>query len=279
MTESEWLTSTDPAAMLSACLALTTPGQVGFIIPGKVGNLAYRPSGRQLRLFAAACREHFHVSAYNGGTESRREGESRDRDDAESPERAARLWATEVSQRPLRAEFLRCLFGNPFRQLTFQRLSCLNCGGPYTPLKRDTLPMLSWCKRCNVDGPFWADVLRGERPEWMTGETVRAIAADIYESRRWGDLPVLADALEEAGCSGERCSVCAGSGKASVEPRLSLALQRAFGDDQEQIARHVPACGYCGGAGRVPNQLLEHLRSGGPHTRGCWATDAILGKE
>ncbi len=28
-----------------------------------------------------------------------------------------------------------------------------------------------------------------------------------------------------------------------------------------------------------PNPLLAHLRGPGPHTRGCWATDAVLGKE
>lgn len=31
--------------------------------------------------------------------------------------------------------------------------------------------------------------------------TVRAVASDIYESREWENTPVLADALEEAGCT------------------------------------------------------------------------------
>lgn len=40
-------------------------------------------------------------------------------------------------------------------------------------------------------------------PSWLTwhGGTVRRLAGAIYEERRFGDLPVLADALEEAGCS------------------------------------------------------------------------------
>jgi ATP-dependent Clp protease ATP-binding subunit ClpA len=40
-------------------------------------------------------------------------------------------------------------------------------------------------------------------PSWLSwnGGTVDRIAQEIRESSRWGDLPVLADALEEAGCS------------------------------------------------------------------------------
>jgi hypothetical protein len=50
----------------------------------------------------------------------------------------------------------------------------------------------------------------------------------IYDQRRFTDLPVLADALEEAGCT-----------------------------DQT---------------------ILDHLRGPGPHVRGCWAVDLLLGK-
>jgi hypothetical protein len=55
------------------------------------------------------------------------------------------------------------------------------------------------------------------------------LAEGIYEQRRFQDLPILADALEEAG--------------------------------------------YADAA------LLEHLRGPGPHVRGCWVVDLILGKE
>jgi hypothetical protein len=68
-------------------------------------------------------------------------------------------------------------------------------------------------------------------PAWLTwgGGLVRRLAQSIYEERRFGGLPVLADALEEAGC-----------------------------DDAD---------------------LLGHLRGPGPHVRGCWAVDLLLGKE
>ncbi|MBN9518873.1 hypothetical protein J0H58_10200 [bacterium] len=63
--------------------------------------------------------------------------------------------------------------------------------------------------------------------EWRT-EAVVALARGIYEGRAWGRMPVLADALEDAGC-----------GSADV---------------------------------------LEHCRGAGPHHRGCWVVDLVLGK-
>jgi hypothetical protein len=69
--------------------------------------------------------------------------------------------------------------------------------------------------------------LEAEPPGWG-GTAVRMVAQGIYGDRAFDHLPVLADALEDAGCA-----------------------------DAE---------------------LLGHLRSPGPHVRGCWALDLILGK-
>jgi hypothetical protein len=60
------------------------------------------------------------------------------------------------------------------------------------------------------------------------GGTVPKLAQAIYDERRFADLPILADALEEAGCSNP--------------------------------------------------DVLAHCRSDGPHVRGCWAVDFLLGK-
>jgi hypothetical protein len=62
---------------------------------------------------------------------------------------------------------------------------------------------------------------------WCTPD-VLALAQDIYERRRFQDLPVVADRLEALGCP--------------------------------------------------HHNLLDHCRSGGPHTRGCWALDVLLRK-
>jgi pSer/pThr/pTyr-binding forkhead associated (FHA) protein len=65
---------------------------------------------------------------------------------------------------------------------------------------------------------------------WLSwqGGLVEAMAGHIDESGDFGGLPVLADALEEAGCTDAH--------------------------------------------------LLAHCRSGGGHSRGCWAVDLLLGK-
>jgi hypothetical protein len=66
------------------------------------------------------------------------------------------------------------------------------------------------------------------RPDWLT-ETAVALARAIYEERAFDRLPILADALEDAGC-----------------------------DDAD---------------------ILAHCRGDGPHVRGCWVVDLVLGKE
>jgi hypothetical protein len=65
---------------------------------------------------------------------------------------------------------------------------------------------------------------------WLTWneETATRIATAVYAERAFDRLPILADALEDAGCDNA--------------------------------------------------DLLDHLRGPGPHVRGCWALDLILGK-
>jgi hypothetical protein len=65
-------------------------------------------------------------------------------------------------------------------------------------------------------------------PRWRSADAV-ALAQGIYEDRAFDRLPLLADALMDAGC-----------------------------DDQ---------------------QVIGHCRSAGPHVRGCWVLDLVLGKE
>jgi hypothetical protein len=65
-------------------------------------------------------------------------------------------------------------------------------------------------------------------PRWRTADTL-GLARGIYEDRAFDRMPLLADALMDAGCADE--------------------------------------------------QVLGHCRGEGPHVRGCWVVDLVLGKE
>jgi hypothetical protein len=78
--------------------------------------------------------------------------------------------------------------------------------------------------RCVAGYPFRPVIFP---PTWRT-ETAVALAAGIYADRAFDRLPILADALEEAGCDSA--------------------------------------------------DVLNHCRGPGPHVRGCWVVDGVLGK-
>jgi tRNA (cmo5U34)-methyltransferase len=60
---------------------------------------------------------------------------------------------------------------------------------------------------------------------------------------------------------------------ATVDAPLAMALIAEAAAATTPHARHVLDAG-CDDA-----ELLGHLRSGGPHYRGCFAVDAILGRQ
>ncbi|VTU01988.1 Uncharacterized protein OS=Sorangium cellulosum (strain So ce56) GN=sce5710 PE=4 SV=1 [Gemmataceae bacterium] len=65
-------------------------------------------------------------------------------------------------------------------------------------------------------------------PAWRTS-TVVALARGIYDEKAFDRMPILADALQDAGCDNDN--------------------------------------------------VLSHCRGDGPHVRGCWVVDLLLGKE
>jgi hypothetical protein len=64
--------------------------------------------------------------------------------------------------------------------------------------------------------------------EWRT-DTALALARQMYDACDFSAMPILADALQDAGCDSE--------------------------------------------------EILGHCRGDGPHVRGCWVVDLVLGKE
>jgi hypothetical protein len=90
-----------------------------------------------------------------------------------------------------------------------------------------------WDAHCRLLQDIFGNPVRPSRlePSWLTwnGGSVRALAQTIYNEQNAEVLPILADALEEAGCDN--------------------------------------------------TDILSHCRSPGPHVRGCWVVDLILGKK
>jgi hypothetical protein len=92
------------------------------------------------------------------------------------------------------ARLLRCFFGNPFAPPDL--VSCGDCGGTS---RGAGLLFSGSCQQCGGLGGLH----RGhEWTRWNEG-TVRGIAEGIYEEGAFARMPILADALLDAGCDDE----------------------------------------------------------------------------
>jgi len=271
MTEQEWLTSTDPQAMLYWMLPEPAEGpEYGWHTSG----VRWRISYRQCRMFAIAC------CLADGLTL-----EYADRNEAAGclaetvptviPDYRDTEWALRWAHpsvahapRAVRAALLREIVGNPFRRPQLRRVT-------QTPEGH----IVDW-----VEPPLtrWL--------AWRDG-TVPALAKAIYDNRDWEQLPILADALEEAGCDRVDilthlreppwCPACHEGhllgfpGKARVtrqrpkvvQDRKRSNIQRGYGVD---VVQDWIDCANCGGTGFL---LLSPA-----HYRGCWVLDLLLGK-
>ena len=76
--------------------------------------------------------------------------------------------------------------------------------------------------------PFRAVTVDASWLVWSNGTVVK-LAQAVYDERAFERLPILGDALEEAGC--------------------------------------------------LDTEILAHCRGSGPHVRGCWLVDTLLGRE
>ena len=79
----------------------------------------------------------------------------------------------------------------------------------------------------DIIGPRPGSAEHIDRP-WFT-VNVSGVAQAIYDERAFDRMPILGDALEDAGCTDAA--------------------------------------------------ILEHCRGPGPHSRGCWVVDLLLGKK
>jgi hypothetical protein len=208
MTEADWLASDDPQAMLSWAQGEDLHG-----------HRLYPLSDRKLRLFACACcRAHMGrrraywnegwcaelAAACEIGEQAAdglvplppwREAISVPGESAWVPHdpdaRSAVLTALSPDHPQEDASLLRCILGNPFRPAYVVQ----NRGGEWSFDARTTARL---GKRCVSIGMLGHCILVDRA---CLTPSVLGIAEAIYADRRFEDLPILADALEEAGCT------------------------------------------------------------------------------
>ena len=225
MTEEEWLAEHHVSHWMLD--VLTRPGKIHRT---KVGR-------RKLRLFSCGCcRMAWHLlddavlrpalevaERVAGGEAGKEELQRRSETIAlllavghglEEPAlAAAQMMAGACAPSPQTAAYHQCWFIPPLAGLSVGSL--------------DSEAVLCHLVRDVFGNPFRPAVMKRE---WIAANdrSVEAVARSIYDERAFDRMPILADALEDAGC-----------------------------DDET---------------------ILAHCRGPGPHVRGCWVVDSILGK-
>jgi hypothetical protein len=267
--ESEWLRSTDPARML-AFLWGTDPADFGQAPRG--GGL----SARKLRLFACAVvrmwsREIPARKRFAAENVTAIEGAERYADDPRAVlPKVSVEWVGEWCVRPDEAmpDSVRSILGNCNPEELPEVAAILReiVGNPFRPLRL-------WHA---TGAEPWSDALAwiDARP-WLT-PNVLGIARRIHDESDFALLPILADALEDAGCTDEAilrhlrgyevCPECLGIGYTTsimATPQICWTCKMTTTIGSAAQGRTV-GCGF--------------VDRTGPHVRGCVALDLILGK-
>ena len=172
MTEEEWLSSTDPAEMLT--------------------SLTGKATGRKLRLLAcAACRENISVTEHPIRDEILAVAERFADGEASEQERLAAFTATIQNDLLVGGGYF-ALFGFVVGENSDElgtHLRKLMDGPP----SMEATPSMIRELFANPFHPATFD------PQWRTA-TVVAMVRGMYEARDFSAMPILADALEDAGC-------------------------------------------------------------------------------
>ncbi|MDB5310208.1 MAG: hypothetical protein JWO38_4410 [Gemmataceae bacterium] len=220
MTDGEWLAATEPAPMLE--------------------YLRGKASDRKLRLFAVACcRRIWHLLRHDWSKEAVDVAEMNEdglvdalvvEGRADQAEQAIGRVAlrSQVDEYAATAAAWAVAF-DPDRRCRAFEPAAVAAGmaagpGDWTLGRDREFTRQCGVLRCLFGNPFRPVVLARS---WLT-PTVVSLAEVIYEGRAFDRLPILADALQDAGCDNE--------------------------------------------------DVLGHCRGPGPHARGCFVVDLLLGK-
>lgn len=265
MTEQEWLTSNDPGALMNEGEWLSCHDARRMLDHHQwIDGPHPFTSERKCRLFAEEVERLWY----------QRKGYEWNGQFSFTPPEDAYGLAVEIARthdlppdRPWIAAVVRDVFGNPYRPVTI----------------REEVPS-RWPNRVYIFEPRWL--------RWRDG-LILSMARSIYERRSFDELGQLADALEEAGVpsiveeegpeilAGMDCPYCTNwpangwvkckRWKAEVADNRygRCKCNRVWLPGYDTVAVITPQ----------PHPILAHLRSPGPHVRGCHVVDLLLGKE
>ena len=226
MTEAEWRTGADPAAMLAFIRGRATDRKLRLLAVAFCRALCPAHGPDPGRAAVETAERYADGAATPRGLAAARRGASAVGTRAAVPaaccRRSAWLAATEAGS-SLSAAMNAVVYpvppvsGDPVEQARWE-------SAVYVTALQEYGPKLPLAVREVFGNPFRP--VAG-RPAWLT-PTATGLAHAIYTAHAFDRLPVLADALEEAGCN---------------RP-----------------------------------EVLAHCRGDGPHVRGCWVVDLVLGK-
>jgi hypothetical protein len=208
MTEQEWLDCADPTLMLSLLLGKATDRKLRLFALASFACIRHLPTDENDRRVIELADRYADGNASD--MERQQAWETIDTAkweavDAQYFGEAARLWV---------------------RQQAVARSMTSSSGviGLARSIRDGEAIALIYCIFGNPFRPVAID------PMWLRwhGSIIQQLAQTIYDERCFADLPILADALEDAGCD--------------------------------------------------HSEILSHCRSPGPHVRGCWVVDLLLGK-
>lgn len=223
MTESDWMACSDPGKMLE-------------FLRGKV-------SDRKFRLFAVACcRLIWHllpdIRCRQAVEISERfaDGLISSKEDLDSGIILANKAARELTGRNWAASAVTALCGRRVVGAVWNTGLAMTtqAQADWLRVARHSLPEVAFKIARNDKCDLVRDIFRHPfrsiylDPNFLTS-SVKALASAIYDDRAFDRLPILADALTDAGCHEE--------------------------------------------------EILNHCRGDGPHGRGCWVLDLLLGKQ
>ena len=254
MNEHDWFTRNDPMAMLKYLTGKEKSDRQN----------AHKPfiSDRKLRLFACACwevseiRQWMHKSLNASYSEIAMDGQPLEDASPGSlvhrPVAFAKAWSSEAEE-----SFRK-------REANFLR---------------------------DIAGNPFATVLPNHIRDWVS-PTVRKIAQAIYENHTFEDMPILADALEENGCTNEvilhhcrgefpnyprrmkayhSCPKCGNQGDWHGGPGQETKEKICLSGYHKQGVIWQPGQNYPPGPSWIPKPFAC--------VRGCWVTDLLLGKQ